>query len=222
MGTDSEKNFNHNKKSFNHILEKNNWLTKKIIYKFNSHGFRCDEFTDDPSIMFLGCSMTLGVGVALEDTWTYHLADKLNLKSVNLAVGGSSCDTAFRLSYEYIDRIKPKIVVIRPPEIGRIELFMEEEDPVNLGPWITHGERSQYESYYKQWVTSDLNSKYQKLKNILSIEKLCIDRGIKFYNTENSDNVTQVRSDKLGRDLMHPGVNWHKELATAILKDLAQ
>jgi|688.fasta_scaffold577544_2 hypothetical protein len=222
LGTDSEKNFDHNKKHSYSLLKNNGWLTNKITYKFNSHGFRCEEFSEDPSIMFLGCSMTLGIGVSLEDTWVCQVANELNLHSVNLAVGGSSCDTAFRLCYDYIDKINPKIVVIRPPNIGRAELFVKDKDPIHLGPWIAHGERSPYEYYYKHWITSDINSKYQKLRNIHAIEKLCIDKGIRFYNTENSENVNQIHSDKLGRDLMHPGVEWHKNIATAILKDLTQ
>lgn len=224
LGTDSEKNFNNNKKEHFDLLEKNGWIDKKIIYKFNSHGFRCDEFTNDPTIMFLGCSMTLGVGMTQEDTWTYQVAQKLNLRLANLGIGGSSCDTAFRLCYEYIDKINPKIVVIRPPQIGRIELFLENDEPEHLGPWISDGARSHIslESYYKKWIISESNSKYQKLKNLLAIEKLCIDRKIKFYNTENSETENLVSDNSIGRDLMHPGIDWHNSLAYTILKDLAQ
>jgi len=218
LGTDSEENFNNNKKFFSSILQENNWLTKKIIYKFNSHGFRCDEFTDDPTIMFLGCSMTLGVGMTHEDTWPYLVAEKLNLRLANLGVGGSSCDTAFRLCYEFVDKIKPKIIVIRPPDAGRIELFTENNKPINLGPWTSIHKHS----YYKKWIVSESNANYQKLKNILAIEKICIDKKIKFYNTEPIENNHPLQSTDLGRDLAHPGVKWHKELADLILKDLSQ
>lgn len=214
-GSDSQENFLNNKKNNYDVLKSLGWLDKEIIYKINSHGFRSDEFTSDPSIIFLGCSFTVGIGVNLENSWTNLVSTRLNLKSSNLGVGGGSCDTAFRMCFNYIDIIKPKIVVVMPPSPYRYEIFLNDvSDPKMIGPWTEKSE------HYKIWSATEQNVKYQKLKNILAIEKLCCDRSIKFYNTENNTNINNILSDKHGRDLCHPGIDWHAMIAKEILSDL--
>lgn len=47
-----------------------------IVYKYNDEYFRCDNFTvkhDNLHVLFAGCSVTEGVGLKIEDTWSYLL-----------------------------------------------------------------------------------------------------------------------------------------------------
>lgn len=214
-GSDSQENFLNNKKNNNNLLKSLGWLDQEVTYEINSLGFRSDDFTSEPSVMFLGCSFTVGIGVNLENTWTNLVSTGLNLKSSNLGVGGGSCDTAFRLCFDYIDIIKPKLVIIMPPSPYRYEIFLQDnKDPTLLGPWAKRSD------HYRTWSAIEHNVKYQKLKNILAIEKLCIDRSINFYNTDNNTNINKISSDKHGRDLCHPGINWHAMIANEILNDL--
>ena len=58
------------------------WIyrTKEIIYNYNSLGFRCKEPNEldfDNYVLFTGCSHTEGVGLALEDTYPYKIAEHL-------------------------------------------------------------------------------------------------------------------------------------------------
>ena len=39
-----------------------------ITYKFNSYGFRADEFNGGPYMMALGCSYSIGIGLPDETT----------------------------------------------------------------------------------------------------------------------------------------------------------
>lgn len=169
--------------------------------------------------MVLGCSLTLGIGIALEDTWSYKVAKKLNLHLANLAIGGSSCDTSFRICYEYIDKIKPKIVIILPPHQSRCELFLDDDEVFSFGPWLDW--KYPLALYYKTWITAEPNSRYQKLKNILALDKLCSDRNIKFYNIENNQQMSNLDMDNFGRDLLHPGTYWNSKLASFVIDDLA-
>src|ERR1700756_242977 len=76
-------------------------------YKFNSHGFRCDEFnlTSELPVVFLGCSSTEGIGLPLGHTWAYQLHQKivgktdLKIPYWNLALGGTGIDTQAHLLY---------------------------------------------------------------------------------------------------------------------------
>jgi hypothetical protein len=120
---DTEQLYHKNLRDNYEELEKYGWIDRTILYKFNSLGFRCEEFTDDPSIMFLGCSHTQGIGLPIESIWPTIVSNELNLKCVNLGQAGCSSDTAFRLLHGYIDKINPKIVVYMDPPGMRFELF---------------------------------------------------------------------------------------------------
>ena len=50
FGSDSELKFNAHKKDTaqNKLLEKFGWLETELQYRFNSQGFRCDEFDNRP------------------------------------------------------------------------------------------------------------------------------------------------------------------------------
>ena len=109
---DTEELYLENLKSNQLALERNGWIDTEITYKFNSFAFRCEEFTNDPSILFLGCSHTVGVGLPVEHTWPTIVANKLNLKCYNLGQGGGSADTAYRLGSHWIPKILPNIVVL--------------------------------------------------------------------------------------------------------------
>jgi hypothetical protein len=54
---------------------------KDIIYKYNSDGFRSDEFTKDHDglhIVFSGCSETEGVGDNIEKAWSHILYNQIS------------------------------------------------------------------------------------------------------------------------------------------------
>ena len=75
---DTEERYIENLKLNPQALENNGWINKEFTYQFNSFAFRCEEFTNDPSILFLGCSHTVGVGLPIEHTWPTVVANKLN------------------------------------------------------------------------------------------------------------------------------------------------
>jgi len=96
-----------------------NYTRDEFDYKFNSDGFRCDNFTEhsDLPILFLGCSYTQGVGLPIETTWPKLILNKIrqlhpdkNIPHWSLAIGGTGIDTmAFELARR-IDTLKPKYI----------------------------------------------------------------------------------------------------------------
>ena len=188
LGTDSNQRYLDNLKNNYEKLRSNYWIDRTIKYTFNSHGFRCDEFTSDDSIMFLGCSHTLGVGLPIEDTWAYQVAKNLNLKNVNLGQGGSSSDTAYRLASYYIEQLKPKIVVIRPPDPARFEMF----DCYNK-PTLHSPQYQESVTDYKDWFSCEHNHILNEEKNLLAIEYLCTRFNTKFVRPPEIDGSLLVR-----------------------------
>lgn len=209
LGTDSKTQYLDNLKNNYEGLQSNGWIDASFTYKFNSHGFRCDEFTDDDSIMFLGCSHTLGVGLPLEATWAYQTAKALKLKCVNLGQGGCSSDTAYRLASYYIDRLKPKIVVIRPPDPARFEMFNYSTRPIAHNP---HSSMSV--ANYKEWFSCEYNHILNEEKNLGAIELLCNKIKSKFIIAKEVDNDPIKDA---ARDLMHSGVGNNKQFADNLL-----
>ena len=98
------------------------WVDE-ITYTFNSYGFRSDEFEEDnDSIIFLGCSHTMGVGLPSNRVWCHLVASSLGLRYFNLGIGAGSLDSAFRVFSEWYPIIKPKYVFLQKPR-PRAEIF---------------------------------------------------------------------------------------------------
>jgi len=209
---DTKELYEKNLKENYNLLKKNNWIDKSFTYKFNSHGFRCEEFTTDPTIMFLGCSFTCGIGLPIENIWPEIVSNKLNMRCANLGQGAGSNDTAFRLCHGWIDNIKPKIVVLLNPPGIRLEMidacFMRHLSPSHVN--------STYHVFLKDWARDDNNSYFNSLKNTLAIENLCRARDIKFIILETN---AFIRND-FARDLAHFGVLSNSKFAEYVISRL--
>ena len=203
-----------NCKSQRDLLEKYDWIDKKITYKFNSHGFRCDEFTLDPSIMFLGCSNTIGIGLPLENNWPTLVSNELNLKMINLGIGGSGSDTAFRLANHYIPQLKPKILIHLQSYKGRFSLVTENK----IYEFLPSIYPKEFEKFYFEWINYKENLKLHELKHNFAIELICNKNNIK-YIPVSLDNFIKLDS---ARDLSHSGILSSKELSKKILIEIGR
>lgn len=197
-------------------LIENGWFPPKSIeYKFNSYGFRCKEFSEGAqSILFLGCSYTVGIGLNLEDTFSHIVSNKINLDLINLGIGGSSADTAFRLGSYWIPKIKPKVVVHLPSGMDRIELVT----PNRFFDLLPNYCPKDFKFFYEWvWLSDTTNSYMNALKNKLALEYICKENNIKFvyFNIQNT-----LKTMDLARDLMHPGVKSHLNFANTLLEHI--
>jgi hypothetical protein len=216
---DSLEHFQFNLKNRYEDLHRLGWLDKNVTYKFNSLGFRCEEFSDQPSAMFLGCSMTVGIGLPVEETWANIVSTSLKLQCINLAAGGNSPDTAFRMCLGYIDKIKPKIVIYNQPPEGRIELvnFREIENLI-----LKDFSIDTLDPYLKKYVISPSNLNLNYLKNYFAIKLLCLERNIKFIIFDDNVLTGCCMGDQtdLARDLVHPGTGRNKDFASYVLSNI--
>ena len=206
---DTEILYDKNYKERFELLESNGWLNSKFKYTFNSHGFRCDEFTEHSTIMFLGCSHTMGIGLPIETVWSSIVAKKLNMHYANLAIGGSASDTAFRLCHGWIDKVKPKIVIFLEPPGFRIELVNDHHSN------IINVNNTAYLNFIKEWNYSDDNTYFNSQKNQLAIKALCQDRKIDYFHFKSSQ-LTDYALD-LARDLAHSGPKTHQCFADYVV-----
>lgn len=100
----------------------------KITYKRNSWGHRSKEYVDvdkNNYILSVGCSLTEGIGLELEKTYTHVLAEKLNCDYYNMGLGGSGIDVMSHNLKLWMATMpnKPKLIIVQWPYWGRFVHF---------------------------------------------------------------------------------------------------
>ena len=205
----------------------------KITYKRNSWGHRCKEYIDidsDNYILSVGCSLTEGIGLEIEKTYTYLLAEKLNCDYYNLGVGGSGVDVMIHNLIMWLADMphKPKLIILQWPYWGRFVHF--DLAPTSceliengLYPAAAH---SPSRDVTKMFVHGEEINYFETVEtlNKIKIEHLLaytynipfIHTGVKYGNRKplefKNDFVTFNKVD-YARD-NHFGIESHKKLAT--------
>lgn len=203
FGSDDQQNYHQNLMHKSQDLEAHGWIhsEQKILYKFNSHGFRDIEFDDRPAGLALGCSHTMGVGIQEQHTWPRQLAKKLAMHVWNLGIGGASLDCCFRVIDHYIEVLEPKFVILQIPSSSRYEIYQ--------GRWVTISAAntdipSDLAGFFKYWFAYDENYTTQTKRNTLAIRQRCQEKSIPLLIAQ-----PKLPSDGTARDLMHPGLQAH-------------
>lgn len=202
-------------------LDKFGWTRDNVSYTFNSEGFRADEFTGGAhdSIVFLGCSLTIGIGMTLEHTWAYKVASSLGLRRYNLGVGGGGPDMCFRLAHHWIPRLRPKYVVMMTPHAGRMEVVLDDENRLylpNMSSLLGH-------QFYMDWLSHPANADMNRLKSVMGIQMICNSIGVPLIEIPVEDCITipgKEACNTWARDLMHPGREWNENMTDLFLERL--
>ena len=201
------------------MLEELGWDKHNPTYEINSNGFRSPEFKkDEPNIVFLGCSHTVGVGINLSDTFSHHVSQSLGLQNYNLGKGGSSNQTAFRLGLHWIPKLKPKIVVLMSPDRSRSEIILGGK-AINISVH-TRNTESVFWPYVKAYLGNEENLTLNALAHQMALEKISTDVGAQFFKFEVDSDLKGGdlwRGLDLARDLSHLGPIGHELTARHIL-----
>lgn len=201
-----------------------NWNNKDryladFDYQYNEHGFRCDSFNVDSKlpILFLGCSMTAGIGLPLKETWAYKIHQKIQTKKNivipfwSLAVGGSSIDLQSLYLLSIIDIIKPKFVFLLMPPIVRRHVHLNNKKILyNPIKGLTFGSEklTDKDQYIIQKAQELLTNKdyivFESTKAMMSIDVACDKYQTKIFymcwdritstDTEFLDNVNSLKN----------------------------
>jgi hypothetical protein len=115
--------------------QKEDNIKYNLEYNLNSHGYRCDEFTNTHEglhILFVGCSNTFGEGVKKNKLWTHFLYNQI-LKNnkvsgyYNLGICGSTIFEQIKNCYRYIRKYgTPDYIFMLLPEMERDHLYFKE------------------------------------------------------------------------------------------------
>ena len=227
LPTDSKENFEKlcAVDEYREYFRSHGWLEPgAIAYHINSHGFRSDEFEPDQDcIVALGCSFTIGIGLPVQSVWPALIGQALGKKVYNLAWGGNSADTCFRIAEYWIPKLKPKAVFMLAPPATRFELLLDSKvQPAEVfmpANEIAHN-HGDYDGFLKHWYNNDENLRLNHKKNKLAIGALCNDLNIPCQIYDANDHMAWSREDVgYARDRMHAGPLGHERLAGIILDD---
>ena len=217
LPSDTKELFEKNLDKNYNLLKKYNCLNLDISYKFNKDGFRANNFSQRENVLFLGCSYTFGIGLPLKNTFPQIVSDKIGLECFNLGLPGSSNDTAFRLSYIWIKRLNPKLVILTAPPDIRFELLIHDKGSNEIeSRFVTTLDQLVNTENEPLWANTDQNGLINQEKNIMAIKYICDSLKIKFLIFY-TDNIYTIDN---ARDLLHPGIESNKNFANKILEQI--
>ena len=185
----------------------------QIDYTFNEYGFRSDRFDQrtDFNILTSGCSLTVGIGVKYENTWTQLLKTHFNRPTTvwNLAQSSTSPDYVVRSIYKTIDILKPDLVAVCWPAESRFELPKDKHLLMDyqLGT-----------ADYPELLENPLWASHNFQKNILLLKQICLARNIPLVHGPGDHTDFGIDPDDSARDGSHPGNKWHREYAKLVFQ----
>jgi hypothetical protein len=239
--TDTQENY----KEISSTGLKNIYRPEDFDYKYNSNHFRCDEFTlnSEFPILFAGCSITEGVGVPIEHTWSHILLEKIrqatgkNIPYWNIGTAGTGIDTIARLTYLFAEKLNAKYLFIVMPMIFRREYSAEDKSNIawNIINKCNDGSQYPYANSVNELFYDQTFAECQTSRSCMIIDSTLKSINCEAYTTSwlRDDtherevlkmfpylnyhrNTTRIVCTDVGRDNMHPGPIWHRLKAEEI------
>ncbi len=228
MSPDDYDTFQYNLKTNKEILQDNNWIDDNdnlidIDYRINKQGFRCDHFSDEEGILFLGCSFTFGIGLHEHQTWAYKVAEHFGVKCWNLGIPGHGLDLhSYFLQYHLKSELPNiKAICLLEPPPDRISLLQDRGDEIMLQDYFTILDANTEEKHtilHRDFIQSiELTYDMNHLKNIKVIEDYCLKENIPFINYDRNDMDIAMSS---ARDCQHHGESENTYIANKVIERL--
>jgi hypothetical protein len=203
----------------------NNWIykTKNITYSYNSNGHRCKDVADldfDNYVLFIGCSHTEGVGVALEDSYPFILSNLLKCDYYNLGLGSTGIDVLLHNLIIWFTKFekKPKAVIIQWPDMSR-SIIGEQNNLQPVGVWDKNSD-------IMNFIASADIVKFFDARKVLAITLVetivkvpVVNLSVGRLKPVHSNCILGKVID-LARDLSHPGIVSHYRFTKSIHQEL--
>lgn len=222
------------------------WNTYPVTYDLNSLGYRMKEITEINQknyVVVLGCSHTFGLGLPLEETWSYKLSKHLQCDLVNGAAPGSSNELILINLIRILANLeKPKLVVINWTQVHR-KLFWDGDSLVfhlpqcyigrdrttykNVKNWFTE---LKWENSYNDYLYNEreVYSAFYELKN--QVTSICKLYGVPlqmlshFKGYDDYQDILKIsETDSFNvrdraRDIDHFGIKFQNQVVRSLIK----
>ena len=196
------------------------WSNNTVIeYKFNSGGFRTDEFDQSKRIIILGSSPTVGVGLHQHQTWSEQLSKKINVPIWNLATGTGSLDTMYRVLKNYISQLNVIMVIQVGGEKDGFEVYNGNQWQAVSSPHAPVSS-ADIKATINAWYAHEENYNLNQEKNIDAMQWICEKNKVPYHkfsmaeiSRENWDKLQPVDWSRCGH---HVGPKFHSVAADYI------
>lgn len=189
--------------------------TKTTEYKFNSLGYRDNEFfgREDNSIWLLGHSDTVGVGV--EEQHTYAGILRQYHDTLNLGVAGAGWDTVARIVTSGLKIHRPRAIIIIMSDWVQSRREVAQDNYFQLVTPNLPKEYLPYENFYRYIDESNSNYSFEKNINLILAATRRVETKI-FDFPDRHEMVKRFPS----ADGTHIGKEVHNQIAEKIIKCL--
>jgi hypothetical protein len=219
-GADSEEALSANLKK---LADDWYYRTAEITYNHNSLGHRSIEPQNlnlDNYILFTGCSHTEGIGLELEKTYPYLVAEQLGCDYYNLALGGSGIDAMMHNLSLWLGKVKerPKAIVVQWPDEARFLLTTKLVNKLQpIGMWSRDEEIKRFMAAgsFNGFFSSRKNIAY-KFINSFNDDTKIVNVDINYRAAETMENFILLPCLDRARDLVHFGIKSNQVLAKRI------
>jgi hypothetical protein len=226
FGTDTKTLFHQN-----NLLQPNDWhyRSQTITYNFNKQGFRSyldyDNIDWANTVVLLGCSNIMGVGLSFNETLDYHIQSQTGYNVVNLGVAGSSIDVSIYNSAVVKNITKHvKAVIVGWPSAERFLTFTEDtRQPIHNTPAnLTSNDLTYFDKFlsgqsmhtrYKNLLFKELYSNFCKIYEFTFSEHTNDILGCDFYRVE--DFARDIQNN-----ISHPGKHTISKVSSDIVNFL--
>lgn len=216
---DSLKLFNNNLKT-----QPADWhyRTKEITYQCNSNGYRAKEWNTidwTNAVVIFGCSCTVGVGLAEDETIAHYLEQIVKKPVVNMGVSASSMQFSFINSTLLSKNFPtPYAVVQLWTNIDRYTVFKGQVID-HIGPW---DDNAFYNETIMNPYQSMVNASYTSTASRELWKNRCRYYSASFFEpTAHYTESDWVYIDNKARDLVHPGKESAKQMAELIANNIS-
>jgi hypothetical protein len=194
---------------------------KEVVYRCNSSGYRADEWDIidwKNAVVVFGCSCTVGVGLAEDETVTEQLSTILNRPVINMGVSGSSLQFSFINSALLSKNFPtPYAVVQLWTNIDRFTIFKKQFID-HAGPW---DDSAMYKEYANNQYHSMTEARYISMASRELWKNQCKYYSASFFDqTAHYTESDWIEIDNQARDLVHPGRNSANQMAELIAKNV--
>lgn len=218
-----------------------------ITYEINSRGYRSmevDTTSMAPKVLFLGCSLTFGVGMPLHEMWVTQVAEHLKnhfgpeLETHNFGAPGVGGDVLAMTAAQMLPILRPKMLVVLFPNLARRAVHMSYNHRATLQPNVRPPKIEHIHDAYLK-LQSNAQDWFEFCRNFTLIDALATSLGIPwvwhcweplprnyglYVRTDNhiKSSVNWNNFPDRARDNMHPGKQFNKQLAADYIAQINQ
>jgi hypothetical protein len=233
-GSDTEELY---KKNLNNKPDDWYYRNVEITYKRNSLGHRCREISEidlDNYILVAGCSHTEGIGLELEKSYPYVLAEKLKCDYYNLGIGGSGIDVLLHNLTIWISTQQkmPKALIVQWPHWERFVHFHYDPRKLkDINQLLLHigSAHTSNKSALDMLMQGEVIHYFKTVEMLAKIKIECMFKHInvpiihvyvhnKFIFSDNNI-ICGLQGLDSARDI-HSGICSHKQLAEKVYKNI--